>query len=317
MSAFSGYLLALEGGGTRSQAALMDASGRVLALGAGADVNTNFTPYPEAQEAVRCAVRTALEQAGVRGEEVRRFALALVGPRFGAETFGELCPHASYVYYGERDVVFARAGVFEHPHGVALVAATGATAFGLRRDGRALTLGGWGSLLGDEGSAYDLGLQGLRAAVRAFEGREAEPTQLVEAVCAHFNIPYENFHRGLIDLAYGRHLTDPPLSRAAIASFAAAVTRLAAGGDPVALRLTRQAAGELRDLALHAARRLFASDEEFIVAAAGGMTAAGDLVLGPLRAGLAHEFPRASLVVGTIPPAEALGRLALARSGAE
>jgi N-acetylglucosamine kinase-like BadF-type ATPase len=306
-----GFLLALEGGGTRSQAALMDERGRVLAVGTGGDVNTNFTPYPEAQEAVRCAVRAALTAAGVRGEQVGRFAIALVGPRFGAETLGEICPNASYRYYGERDVVFARAGLVDHPHGVALVAATGATAFGLRHDGRSVSLGGWGSLLGDEGSAYDLGLNGLRAAVRDFEGRGSEPTRLVAAVCEHFSIPPADFHRQLVELAYGRHLSTEPLSRAQIAGFAAAVTRLAALGDPAAARLTRQAANELADLALHAARRLFAPDEEFVVAAAGGMTAAGDLVLGPLKVALAHEFPRAELRIGTLPPAEALGLLVL------
>ena len=314
MSAPGGYLIALEGGGTRSQAALMDSEGRVLAVGAGADVNTNFTSYPEAQEAVRRAVRAALAEAGVDGERVDRFAVALVGPRFGQETLGEICPRAVYHYYNERDVVFARAGIVDHPHGVALVAATGATAFGLRRDGRAVSLGGWGSLLGDEGSAYDLGLMGLRAAVRAFEGREEQPTRLVEAVCQHFGLPFENFHSGLVDLAYGRHLSTQPLSRAEIGGFAAAVTRLAEQNDPVAARLTAQAAHELAALALHAARRLFAPEEEFVIAAAGGMTAAGDLLLGPLKTALALEFPRAEFRIGALPPAEALGRLILARS---
>lgn len=310
-----GYLLAIEGGGTRSQAALMDASGRVLAKGHGGDVNTNFTPYAGAQEAVRLAVRGALESAGLPGEQVRMIALALVGPRFGLETFGDICPQAAIRYFGERDVVFARAGIFDKPHGVALVAATGATAFGLRSDGRSVSLGGWGSLLGDEGSAYDLGLMGLRAAVRAFEQRESEPTRLVEAVCAFFDLPLETFHQGLIDLAYGRHLQTEPLSRARIGGFAVEVTRLAAQGDRLAARLVGQAAHELAQLALHAAKRLFAVDEEFIIVAAGGMTAAGDLILGELRRRLGQEFPRAQLVVGSLDPAEALGRLALAQEG--
>lgn len=312
-----GYLLAIEGGGTRSQAALMDWSGRVLSKGRGGDVNTNFTPYHEAQESVRQAVRSALDCAGVPGEQVRLIVQALVGPRFGQETFGELCPHAQYRYYGERDVVFARAGLFDQPHGVALVAATGATAFGLRRDGFAVSLGGWGSLLGDEGSAYDLGLMGLRAAVRAFEQRESEPTSLVEAVCGYFDLSLETFHQGLIDLAYGRHLQTEPLSRARIGGFAVEVTRLAAQGDRVAHRLVRQAAHELAQLTLHAARRCFAVDEEFTVVAAGGMTAAGDLVLGELRQRLGEEFPRAQFITGGLDPAEAVGRLALVHEARE
>ncbi len=307
-----GYLLALEGGGTRSQAALMDKEGKILSTGQGGDVNTNFTPYAEAQAAVRSAVSSALSAAGVPGSQVSLLVQALVGPRFGAETFGDLCPNARYRYYNERDVVFARAAIFGPPHGVGLVAATGATAFAVRRDGQSLSLGGWGSLLGDEGSAYHLGLEGLRAAVRAFEQREDASTRLVEAVCEHFHISPADFQHQLIQLAYGRHLEAEPLTRAEIGSFAEAVTRLAAQGDEVAARLACQSASHLADLALHAARRLFAPQEEFVVVAAGGMTAAGDVILGELRRRLAQEFPHARLLIGSLDPAEALGRLALA-----
>ena len=181
------YILALEGGGSRSQAAVMDYEGRVLHISSSADVNTNFTAYQDAQQAVRQAVSMALELAQVPGEQVRLFVSALVGPRFGAELFGSQVPNADYRYYGEGDVVFAGAGIYR-PHGVALVGSTGATAWGVRADdGRHLTMGGWGALLGDEGSAYAAGLLGLRAAVRSFEGREA-PTALVDALCQHFGI---------------------------------------------------------------------------------------------------------------------------------
>ena len=111
-----------------------------------------------------------------------------MGPRFGAETFGEVCPRATYRYYSEKDVVFARAGIYR-PHGVGVVAATGATAFGMRADdGREVMMGGWGSLLGDEGSAFAMGLMALRCAVRVFEGRDWTTTRLTEAICRHYEI---------------------------------------------------------------------------------------------------------------------------------
>src|SRR5512147_2217855 len=175
-----GYLVALEGGGSHSQAAVLDPGGRVLHISDAAGVNTNFVSFQDAQEAVWQVVSSALDAAGVPGERVGLFVSALVGPRFGPELFGSLLPNARYRYYNERDVVFARAGIYRL-HGVAVVSATGATAWAVRADdGRRVSLGGWGSLLGDEGSAYAAGLLGLRAAVRAFEGR-AQPTGLVDA----------------------------------------------------------------------------------------------------------------------------------------
>ncbi len=306
MDSPASYLLALEGGGSHSQAAILDFAGRIVKMCESADVNTNFTTFQAAQDAVLSAVSGALQQAGISGEPITHFASALVGPRFGPELLGALLPHARYHYYGERDVVFARAGLYR-PHGAAVVAATGATAWAVRRDdGRQVACGGWGSLLGDEGSAYAAGLLGLRTAVRAFEGRETSPTRLVEVICRHLGLSLQTFQPELIRLAYQK-----PLSRAEIAGLAAVVTRLAAEGDVPAARIAAKVAGDLAKLALHAARRLFTPQESFDLVAAGGLLNAGELILGPLRSGLAQEFPQARLVVGNEAPAVALGRLAI------
>ena len=298
------YLVALEGGGTRSQAAVMDAAGRILHVSESGAVNTNFVPLAEAQQAGLRAVTCALEAARVPGEAVGWLVSALVGPRFGAEVFGSLLPRAGYYYYGEGDVVFARAGIYP-PNGVAVVGATGATAW-VVRPGNFPTqvFGGWGALLGDEGSAYAMGLAGLRAAARAYEGRE-RPTRIVEAVCQHYDIPLETFRQDLIRLAYQK-----PLSRADIAGFAPAVTRLAAGGDSLAGQIVSAVAGDLAALVVFAARSRFAPHEEFPVAAAGGLFNAGEMVLKPLRDHLAQAFPGARLVLGQEAPAVALARLA-------
>jgi N-acetylglucosamine kinase-like BadF-type ATPase len=300
------FLIALEGGGTRSQVALIDQDGRLIhSLDAG-DVNTNFTSFEQAQNTVQSAIRAVLHAVGVPGELVVTIVSALVGPRFGAETLGATCPNAAYFYYTERDVVFARAGIYK-PHGLAVVTATGATAWVVRADdGRQRYFGGWGSLLGDEGSAYQMGLLGLRAAVMAFEGRESAPTRLVEALCERLDLPIDTFQRRLIQLAYGK-----PLSRADIAGLAVMVTALAAEGDVVALRITAQVANDLAALALHAAGSLFDPAEAFDVAVAGGLVNAGDLMLGPLRERMQATYPNAVITIGVERPAVALGRLFL------
>lgn len=306
------FLIALEGGGTRSQAALMDFSGQVCEILEGGDVNTNFTSYEQALKNIRGAVERVLANAGVAGPEVTLFVSALVGPRFGEETFGSLCPNARYVYYRERDVIFARAGIY-HPHGIGIVAATGATAFGVRADdGREAFVGGWGSLLGDEGSAYAMGLLGLRAAARAYEGRLDCPTRLVEAFCQRLQLDPANFRRDLVLVAYHK-----PLSRADIAGLASLVTRLADEGDPVAARICAKVAADLAGLGLHAARQLFGPEETFDVVIAGGLVNAGQRVLDPLHQEMALAFPNARLTIGDQSPAAALGRLAIEKNRSE
>jgi glucosamine kinase len=300
-------ILALEGGGTRSQAVLVDREGRLLQSATAGPVNTNFVRYDEARQAVLTAVQAVLQAAGVEGEAVTYFVSSLVGPRFGAETFGALCPHAEYLYYHELQVVFARAGLY-HPHGVGLVGATGSTAWGVRSDdGREVLLGGWGALLGDQGSAYDIGQQALRAAVLAYEGRAPAPTRLVEVLCSHFGLDYDRLRPALIELTYQK-----PLSRAEIAGLAPLITRLAGEGDELAGRITAGAANDLANLALSTAGQLFSLTEAFDVVMAGGLVNAGDLILAPLRRCLLNAYPHSVFHLGVASPAESLARLALA-----
>jgi N-acetylglucosamine kinase-like BadF-type ATPase len=299
-------IIALEGGGTRCQALQMDIYGNVHGSHTAGPVNTNFTSFEKAQEAVLEAVGGALQAANCPGGDIDIMVSALVGPRFGPELLGELLPKAEYRYVGERDVVFARGGVYE-PHGVALVAATGATAWAVRQDdGRRAYLGGWGSLLGDEGSAYSIGLLALRAAAKASEGRLDIPTRLVEAVAAHFQLNLELFKPELVALAYRK-----PLSRTEIAGLAPVVTGLAGEADLAAAGIVRKVAGDLAILALHAARCLFQPEETFDLVAAGGLFNAGEMVRQPLRQGLQAEFPLARLKLGDENPALALGKMTI------
>jgi N-acetylglucosamine kinase-like BadF-type ATPase len=299
------WILALEGGGTRSQAVLVDPTGRVCGIGYSRDVNTNFTPLEEARAAVRGAASDALNAAGTEGEMISVLVSALVGPQFGIETFGDLFPRASYRYYNEAQVVFARGGVYR-PHGLALVAATGATAWGVRvDDGRWVGFGGWGSLLGDEGSAHALGIGVLRAAPRAWEGRLDQPTRLPEALALHFGFDPADFRGGMVQRAY-----HPTLTRSEIAALAPLATRLAAEGDVIAARLVAKTAADLCSLALHAARSLFTSEECFDLVAAGGLFNAGEMIVGPLRAAFAHAYPRVELRIGIEAPAIAVANLA-------
>lgn len=300
------YIVCLEGGGSRCQAVLLDTAANVLAKSQSSDVNTNFVSVEAAQSAALTAVEDAVKAADVSGLQVAHFASALVASRFGPELFSSVIPNARYHTYSERDVVFARAGLYA-PHGVAIVAATGATVWAQRADdGREFTAGGWGSLLGDEGSAYAVGLRMLRAATRLYEGRIATPSRIVDALCERFNLDASTFRGGLCDVAYQK-----PLTRPEIAGLAPIATRLAHEGDVVALQIVQRVAADLADLALFAASRLFSQEESFDVAIAGGLVNAGTLILDPLTQRLGTTFPHARLTIGCEEPAIALGHLLL------
>ena len=59
--------------------------------------------------------------------------------------------------------------------GVGAISGTGSNVFGVGADGRAWRAGGWGHLLGDEGSGYWLGIESIRAALRDREAPGPRP----------------------------------------------------------------------------------------------------------------------------------------------
>ena len=118
---------------------------------------------------------------------------------------------------------------------VVTVCGTG-TAF-LATDGRSapVRVGGCEYLGSDEGSAFDLGLQGLRAAVRGLDGR-GQPTALSGLLAEEAGVPVPEL---------ARRLAGAPFPKAAVARLAPAVLRAWLDGDQVAAGLAGAAIGEL------------------------------------------------------------------------
>lgn len=131
--------------------------------------------------------------------------------------------------------------------GVVLIAGTGSIAYGRNSDGWAARAGGWGYLLGDEGSGYWLGRQALRAVVRSADGR-GPYTLLTARVLAHFGIARTQ------DLV--REIYDGSFEPATVAAVASDVEAAAAEGDETAMHLIDTGASELGLAALSVCSKL-------------------------------------------------------------
>ncbi|WP_225809475.1 N-acetylglucosamine kinase [Streptomyces spinosus] len=173
------------------------------------------------------------------------------------------------------DAVTAHVGALGGRTGVVLAIGTGAVAIGIGDDGAYARVDGWGPWLGDEGSGAWIGAAGLRAALRAHDGRGPD-TALLAAATERFGDPDR------LPSALGR---DGNPARTA-ASFAPDVARTAAAGDPAASAIVRDAATALGEAVLAAARRI-GGEHGLDVAVTGGLTGLGEPLLGPLRSALA------------------------------
>lgn len=161
------------------------------------------------------------------------------------------------------DVVTAHAGALGGAAGVVVVAGTGSVALGLS-GGVAVTVDGYGYLIGDVGGGHAIGRAGLDAALRFHDGR-AGSAALAERAEKRFG-PLTRFPADL----YGS-----PSPAQHIASFALDVCALADEGDPTASRICAEAGRELARMAQAAATRLGMSGPVTIT---GGLWEAGDCV---------------------------------------
>ena len=122
--------------------------------------------------------------------------------------------------------------------GVCLIAGTGSIALGRDQTGRQARTGGWGHIVGDEGSGFDIGRRALQAVLRAADGRGPQTT-LQEALLRAWGLASPPELMGRVYPASGQVVVPD------IADLAGLVFAQAAAGDPVARRIVDRAAGEL------------------------------------------------------------------------
>lgn len=139
------------------------------------------------------------------------------------------------------DGVTAHLGALEGRPGAIVAAGTGVIGIGLSGDGEWRRVDGWGALLGDEGGGADLGRRGLRAALRAHDGR-GEPTALLGRAIHRLGPPED----------WPRLVAAPDDRAARLAAIAPEVGAAAEDGDPVAQRLIAEAGWSLARTAVAA-----------------------------------------------------------------
>jgi N-acetylglucosamine kinase-like BadF-type ATPase len=263
------FLLAVEGGGSKTTALLTDLEGKNLGRGFGPGSNLHSAGLESAGKAVAMAIDGALINATGRlpeggswretGIAAACFGLAGIdGPEDEAQLTAWVRGQAvaeRFVVVNDSELVVA-AGTPDG-WGVALISGAGSVCLGRTPQGRTLRVGGWGHLLGDEGSGYRLALEALRLATQTVDGR-ADADALLRAILRHWSLPDAG--------ALIRHVHAPGMTPADIAALAPVVGTLAAGGDPAAQALVAQSVKDLARQVDTAIRRLALSNPPLALA---------------------------------------------------
>jgi N-acetylglucosamine kinase-like BadF-type ATPase len=261
------FFLGVDGGQSGTTAIIGDETGRLLGQGEAGPCNHAGAAEGRAklERAVRTSVQLACQAAGLDPGAVR-FAGACFGMSGGPEDKQEIL---AAILRTERllvttDAVTALAGATAHGQGIITIAGTGSIAFGRNAAGATARAGGWGYVFGDEGGAFDLVRQSLRAALRMEEGW-GPPTSLRATLLQA---------TGAASANHALHLfyTDQwPRSR--VATLAPLVDAAALASDAVALEIVNRAAIDLAMLAASVRNQLWQPGEPVDVAYIGGVFA--------------------------------------------
>jgi N-acetylglucosamine kinase-like BadF-type ATPase len=258
-------LLGVDAGGSKTLALVADSTGYVLGRGLAGSANYQSVGFPVASVELSRAITRALADAGLTQESVVAAVLGLAGvdrPEDKAlylQWAAGFLPAATVQIVNDAALVLA-AGT-PAGWGLALICGTGAIAVGRTPDGRTTRAGGWGPLLGDEGSGYALGRAALQAVMRAYDGR-ASRTVLTTGILSAWGLPSPD--------ALVRRVYQEAVGPAEIAALAPVVEAAAAEGDETALAITRTAGEELA-LALWAVARQLELSAPVPCALAGGV----------------------------------------------
>jgi N-acetylglucosamine kinase-like BadF-type ATPase len=258
------------------------------------------------QAAVRTLLATAdeaIERAGINQDQIGTAVLAVAGVDTD-EFAGRVRSMRTEAWIVINDVVGAWATVTGAGPGVAAISGTGSNVFGMGADGRVWRAGGWGHVLGDEGSGYWLGAQSIKAALRDRDASGPE-TALSDAAITFFGVP------NLEVLAY--RVYSQPLTKHEIAAFAIETQHLAERGDAVALELYRRGARELSEQITAVIVRTGLSSPlavPFPVGLIGSGFRAGALFVEPIAEAVRARAPEA--LVSVVKKAPVSGSLLLA-----
>ena len=227
--------LGIDGGGSKTTAVLVRENGEFVAQTVVGSINYYSNPLPETQKNLAQIIRDFdffLRDGKLRAVFIGMSALNERADDAELRRFvGNILPTTCVGM--DSDLFIALESMGTDGACAVAVCGTGSMAVGRTSDGRVLHRGGYGYLLGDEGSGYAIALDAVRAAVRAAE-HSAPETMLTQAALDHFQV-------STIDALIPRFY-DPPIRRQDVAAFVPSVCRCADQGDDTAIRiLTRQA----------------------------------------------------------------------------
>ncbi len=224
--------MGIDGGGSKLRVVIVKANLDELSSLATGSVNPSIVGSDAARERIQKGIFRAVRLAKARPGDIAAVGIGIAGASnlhsedWLRETVKPALPRAHIT--PSSDLEIALVGALGQRHGLLVLAGTGSAIFGVTPAGRRLQVGGWGYLLGDQGSSFWIGTQLLKHVAEVFDNRgERDMTALGRACLDELAL---SDPRDLVAWVYRSEMA--PAVR--IASLAPFILRRADAGDEFA-----------------------------------------------------------------------------------
>ncbi|MHA6533645.1 N-acetylglucosamine kinase [Paenibacillus sp. BAC0078] len=246
--------LGLDGGGTKTDAAALNEAGELLARYIGGPSNPHSVTFGAALTEVMSAIDSLLERLEPEIINIASICLAVSGfstidehalLKKAVEQHLMKCGLSLPVFIQSEGQISLMAALGSH-HGMLVISGTGSICYGYSPDGSCTRTGGWGHILGDEGSGYQIGLLTLKAVMRSYDGVQP-PTAMTDMIMKQHGLTVISDLKG--------YIYNPSHTKAEIAEFSKICIAAAEAGDEAALTILTGEAEALSNTANALLRR--------------------------------------------------------------
>lgn len=272
------YYLGVDGGGTKTKYLLIDKNLKKVSEVEGKTIHIHQIGVEGIREELTNNLKKLCIEGNIKEKDIEYSFLGVPGYGESKEDMIEIDKVAKEVfkenYLVGNDAVNGWAAGTRCKPGINMVAGTGSIAYGRNKEGKIARSGGFGPGIGDDGSAYWIGLKTINEYTKQKDGRKKK-TVLLDLIEEEYDISYTY---EIVDIVFNRL----KFNRAEIAKFSKIAALAAEKGCVASIEIFKEAAKSIFEHIEVLAKELDFK-EEFILSYTGGVFKAGELILNPLK----------------------------------
>ncbi|WP_106496588.1 N-acetylglucosamine kinase [Lentibacillus sp. Marseille-P4043] len=292
------YVIGIDGGGTNTRAVLADLGGEIYATAFAGSTNPNTVSQEVLMNTFSRIMGELENEAPRQYEQVITIFAGISGSsgEMAKEKIKQIIHHIVSERINvivETDAINALYSGTYGEYGMVQIAGTGSVTYGVNQFQQQGRVGGWGYLVGDEGSGYAIGQQGIAASLKSFDGR-GQGTVLLEMLYDYFQVT--NCEQ-LVS-----HIYSSSSPKNEISSVAKLVFKAYKQKDRIAEEIIDDASKDLLLSVTTLYKKLFINNERVKLVLCGGIFSDPDILPSLIKSGLKKHINMVNVVIPTIPP---------------